>query len=207
MRPGDCKWLVLAAIVLAVAFPAVAASKGKGKHHSNIPSCSKVSRKALEDLAQTGDLKLEKKTGPLCIFYGKGLHSDHYKPTLSLEIIPYISSIWARAKDLAQASGHKNGDTFGESSNALFFVSGKQTGNGLQPCSAKLGSPGKGQSKFAPVCDTEPDQSHFSVYGNGTDKRTHLRLMVSAALTGQQGDVHLSHQLELVKEVISGAIH
>jgi hypothetical protein len=200
--------LVLPVIVLAAVFPAAAASKGKGKHRSNIPSCSKLSRKALEDLAQTGDLKLEKKIGPLCIFYGKGLHSDHYKPTLSVEVIPYISSIWKRAKDDAQASGHKNGDTFGESSNALFFVSGKQTGNGLQPCNAKdLGSPGKGQSKFGPVCDTEPDQSHFSVYGNGTDKRTHMRLMVSSALTGQQGDVHLSHVIELVKEVISGAIH
>ena len=35
----------------------------------------------------------------------------------------------------------------------------------------------------------------------------HLHLMVSAAVTGQRGDVHLSHMLELVKEVISGKIH
>lgn len=31
--------------------------------------------------------------------------------------------------------------------------------------------------------------------------------MVSAALSGQQGDVHLAHLLELVRRVVSGQIH
>jgi hypothetical protein len=31
--------------------------------------------------------------------------------------------------------------------------------------------------------------------------------MVSAGVTGQQGDVHLSHMLALVKDIISGKIH
>jgi hypothetical protein len=31
--------------------------------------------------------------------------------------------------------------------------------------------------------------------------------MVSAGLTGQQGDVHLSHVLGVVKEVLSGKLH
>ena len=39
---------------------------------------------------------------------------------------------------------------------------------------------------------------HCSVYGNGTDKRLHLHLMVSAGVSGQRGDVHLSHMLALV---------
>jgi hypothetical protein len=43
--------------------------------------------------------------------------------------------------------------------------------------------------------------------GMGKIKRSHLRLMVSAAVVGQQGDSHLSHMLALVQDVISGKIH
>jgi hypothetical protein len=35
----------------------------------------------------------------------------------------------------------------------------------------------------------------------------HARLMVSAGVTGQEGDAHLSHVLELVKEILSGQLH
>jgi hypothetical protein len=104
-------------------------------------------------------------------------------------------------------SAAKNGTTFGQSSKQLFFVTGEETGEGLQPCEKDLGTPGKGQSKFGPVCATEPDASHIGGYGNGTDKRNHLHLMVSVAVTGQLGDVHLSHLIKLVTDVISGKIH
>ena len=97
---------------------------------------------------------------------------------------------------------------FGQSSSKLFFVGAEDTDAGLSPCSeGDYGTPGHGESQFAPVCSPEPSVEHFNAYGHGTDKRTHSQLMVTAGLTGQEGDVHLSHLIELVKEVISGTIH
>jgi hypothetical protein len=84
---------------------------------------------------------------------------------------------------------------------------GLETGKGLQPCKKDLGSPGKGESKYGPVCASEPDATHIGAYGNGTDKRNHLHLMVVVGVNGQLGDVHLSHVIEVVKEVVFGKIH
>ena len=196
---------VFTSLLVAIAItPTVAAAK---KTHAQIPNCAAVSRSEIAKLAQTGQLKLLKKVGNLCEFTGAGEHHGHYRPTLGIQIIPYITSIWNTAKSDAMHSGAKNGNTFGQSSKQVFFVTGKDTGSGLQPCQKKLGTPGKGQSKFGPVCATEPDASHIGVYGNGTDKRNHLHLMVSVAVTGQLGDVHLSHVIQVVTDVISGKIH
>ncbi len=111
------------------------------------------------------------------------------------------------AKNDAAASASKNGSDYGEVNSKLFFVSGKLTDKGLPPCTKDYGSPGKGQSKFGPVCSPEPGAAHFGAYGHGTDKRLHLNVMVSVGLIGEEGDVHLSHALELAKEIISAKIH
>jgi hypothetical protein len=195
--------LTLLLVVIAIT-PVVAVAK---KTHSRIPDCAAVSRSEIAKLAQTGRLKLIKKVGNLCVFTGEGEHHGHYRPTLDIQIIPYFRSIWDAAKSDAMKSAGKNASTFGQSSKQLFFVTGAETGKGLQPCKKDLGTPGKGQSKFGPVCATEPDASHIDVYGNGTDKRDRLQLMVSVGVIGQLGDVHLSHVIELVKDVISGKIH
>lgn len=215
MGPGGTVWallrerstkrvLVALLVVSAVTFPAIASSKTK-KPKAHFPSCSALSHKALADIAQTGTLKLEKKIGNLCIFYGE--HRGHYKPALDVQMIPYIKSIWDLAKTDAVKSAAKDGDDYGQVNSKMFFVSGKKSDAGLPPCSKDYGSPGKGQSKFGPACSPEPDLEHFTVIGNGTDKRNGLHVMVSGALSGQEGDVHLSHVITLVKEVISGKLH
>lgn len=196
--------LLIAALAAVAVTPALAVAK---KKHSHIPNCSALSRSAIAKLAQTGHLKLEKKVGNLCEFTGKGEHHGHYKTTLDVQVIPYIKSIWQTAKSDAQSTAAKNGSTYGENSKKLFFVTGLITGKGKQQCKKDLGKPGHGQSKFGPVCATEPNATHVGVYGNGTDMRNGLHLMVSAAVTGEEGDVHLSHMLKLVKDVISGKIH
>jgi len=199
------KRVMFTSLLVAIAItPIVAVAK---KTTSQVPNCATVSRRQIATLAQTGNLKLLKKIGNFCAFSGDGEHHGHYKPTLGVQIIPYIKTIWNTAKSDAIKSATKNHDTFGQSSKQMFFVTGEDTGEGLQPCDKDLGSPGKGQSKYGPVCATEPDAVHIGVYGNGTDKRNHLHLMVSVALTGQSGDVHLSHALQLVKDLISGKIH
>lgn len=187
------------AVVLAVAlFPALAASKTTS---ARIPVCTGISRTAMADLAQTGHLKLLKKTGPLCDFAGE--HHGHYKPTLGLEIIPYITKIWDTAKSDAEHTAAKEGYDFGQSSSKLFFVSGEVKSSSTPAC-----SPGQKRPEYGPpACNAQPSWVHYTVIGNGTDKRTHTRLMVSAGVTGQQGDVHLSHVIELVQEVISGKLH
>jgi hypothetical protein len=193
---------VIAALALC-GLPAIALSKAA--HHGHFPSCTHIERTKLAALAQTGPLTLRKKIGPLCEFTGHIAH--HYEPLFELEIVPYTRTIWDTAKASAMHSAHKNGDDFGESSKTEFFVSGKLTDKGLEPCQAGHSTPGKGASKFGPACDPEPAAGHYSAYAHGTDKRNGLKLIVSAAVTGQLGDVHLSHMLELAKEVVSGKLH
>jgi hypothetical protein len=155
----------------------------------------------MANLAETGHLKLAKKIGLLCEFTGE--HHGHYKPTLELEIIPYTAKIWNTAKSDAQVTAAKEGTDFGQSSSKLFFVSGVVHSSSKPPC-----TPGQKRPEYGPpACDGQPSWAHFSAYGNGTDKRVHARLMVSAGVTGQEGDVHLSHVLELVKEILSGKLH
>ena len=187
-------------VLAAAAFPAVAFTKGTN-NNPRLPDCAKVSRKAMADLAQTGPLKLLKKIATLCDFTGH--HKHHYEPTLVVQIIPYFKTVW----DIAQGDATKHSG-YGRYSKSLFFVSGEKTDAGLTPCAQQdYGKPGAGQSRVGPVCSPEPPMAHIGVYGNGVDKRTGLRLMVSAGVTGQAGDVHLSHIIELVQEIISGKIH
>jgi hypothetical protein len=158
-------------------------------------------------LAQTGSLDFRKKIGNLCEFTGKGTHHGHYHTTFEVQIIPYIQNIWDTAKSDAQSSAAKNGDDFGETNKHLFFVSGELRSRDLGKCNKHNDRPGRDEAKFGPACKGEPAADHLSVYGNGTDKRAGRRLMVSAGVTGQQGDVHLSHMIELVNEILSGKIH
>jgi hypothetical protein len=193
-------WLVALTVALA---PSSAPAKG----HSHVPKCTHVSRKAMAKLAQTGTLDLLKKIGNLCEFTGKGEHKKHYRPTFEIQIVPYFSSVWNLAKSKAKSTAAKNGDDFGETNKHLFFVSGEIKSSDLGKCNKHNDKPGQGGAKFGPACKGEPVADHFTVIGNGTDKRAGLKLMVSAGLTGQRGDVHLSHMIELVKEILSGKIH
>jgi hypothetical protein len=195
---------VIAAVALC-ALPAVAVSKAS--HHSghHFPSCNRISRTKLAKLAQTGPLTLRKKIGPLCEFTGH--IAKHYEPAFDLEITPYTKGLWNTAKSAAMHAAAKNGSNFGKYSKKEFFVSGDYTDKGLSPCTHRDGSPGKGESKFVPACSPEPEAVHEEAVAYGTDKRKGLKLIVSAAVTGQLGDVHLSHMLELAKEVVSGKLH
>lgn len=200
---------VLVLCLMVALFPALAASKTShhSHHHhaSHFPSCSHISRPALANLAQTGQLTLRKRTGNLCEFTGK--HPGHYEPRFEIELVPYSQQLWNTIKSDAQSSAAANGDQFGQASPKEVFVVGRSTDSGLDPCKKEDGKPGKGESKFAPACAPEPDAVSISVYGHGTDKRLHMDIIVSSAVTGQAGDVHLSHMLQLVKDVVSGKIH
>ena len=162
----------------------------------------------MANLAQTGRLDFRKKVGNLCEFTGPSEHRHgHYHTTFDVQIIPYIKTIWDIAKSKAESSAAKEGSDFGNSSKQLFFVSGKVKHDTLDKCNKHNDKPGEGEAKFGPACVGEPAADHIGAYGYGIDKRNGLKLMVVAGVTGEQGDVHLSHMLELVKEIISGKIH
>lgn len=198
----------MTAVVAALALcapPAIAVSKASHHRHHHFPSCLHISRTKLAALAQTGPLTLRKKIGPLCEFTGH--HAKHYEPQFELEIIPYTKKIWDTARSDAMSSASRNGSDYGEFSKTEFFVSGKVTDKGDPPCRRGDGSPGKGKSKLGPVCTPEPNADHYAAYAHGTDRRNGLKVMVSTAVIGQQGDVHLSHMLVLAKDVVSGKLH
>lgn len=196
----------LLASLVAIALASVP-SGAPAKGHAHIPSCKHLSQSAMANLAQTGRLDFRKKIGNLCEFTGKGTHHGHYHTTFDVEIIPYIKSVWDEAKSKAQATAAKHGDDFGNASKHLFFVSGEIKNGDLGKCNKHNDKPGEGEAKFGPACKGEPAAVHLGAYGHGTDKRAGLDLMVTVGVTGQRGDVHLSHVLELAKEIISGKIH
>lgn len=194
----------VAALTVSVALlPGVAASRtSRTKRH--IPNCKKLPRSKMADIAQTGRLTFRKKIGNLCEFTGH--HPNHYEPTFDITVVSYKKSIWDSAKSQAQSTAAMEGSDYGDVSRSMFFVQGNLTDKGDAPCNKHNGKPGKGGSKFGPACIPEPDAVHIGVYGHGTDKHNGLHLMVSAAVTAQKGDVHLSHMIKLVKDVISGKI-
>lgn len=146
-RRREITLAVLVSVTVLV-LPAIASSKPK--RHSGIPSCSSIARKEIASLAQAGRLKLVKKIGNFCAFTGE--HHGHYEPTLDLEVVPYVKSIWDRAKSDAQASATKNGSRFGRGNSKLLFVSGTTTSAGLGPCTRHNDRPGKGEAKLGPAC-------------------------------------------------------
>jgi hypothetical protein len=202
-RAGALASLMTLLAMALVLSPSAAPAKG----HAHIPKCAHLSRSAMAKLAQTGSLDFRKKIGNLCEFTGKGTHHGHYHATFEVQIIPYVKKIWDTAKSDAKSSAAKNGDDFGETNKHLFFAGGEIKHSDLGKCNKHNDQPGQGGAKFGPACKGEPAADHFSAYGNGTDKRAGLKLMVSAGVTGQRGDVHLSHIIELVKEILSGKIH
>ena len=195
-RTGRGVLVVLAALGLSIAVPATATSTTKP---SAFPSCRTLSRTALANLAQTGPLALTRVVGPYCYFTGH--ISGHYEPELQVAILPYTKYLWLAATGRPCAAGA----ICGHFNSKLFDVTAKPlTSAGLSPCKAN----DLPLSRITgPACAGEPTANAFIAYTYGSYKSSGLQLMVTAGLTGQQGDVHLSHLIALVQQVLSGKIH
>lgn len=209
-REPRARRALLAVPLLAMLVIALAAvpskAPAKSHRHARLPSCSHLPRSAMASLAQTGELHFLKKIGHLCEFTGKGEHHGHYHTTFDVQVIPYIKQVWDEAKSKARSLAAKNHDDFGDASKKMFFVTGELRSGGDGPCNKHDDKPGEGEAKFGPACAGEPNAVHIGVYGHGPDKHNGLDVMVTTGVTGQQGDVHLSHMLELAKRIISGKI-
>jgi hypothetical protein len=196
----SCALAASLVLTASTASLAVASSTGSSKA-ATTPPCSSLSLSAVAKLVGTGPLSLLSRTGNLCAFTGS--IPGHYKTALDIEIIPYVKSVWQTAEANAMHSATVNGSTFGHSSPKLFFVSGTKTSAGMAPCTPSQ----KVTNEFEPQCAGQPDASVLDAIGYGPYKSSSVKLMVSTAATSQLGDVHLSHLLALVTQILSGKIH
>jgi hypothetical protein len=176
-----------------------------------IPACSALSRNAIAHLVGTGPLTLTKKVGNLCAFAGE--RPGHYKPALTIQIVPWSKKLFSVAEGDAIKSAAAEGAQFGVVSRALkvgkkaFFVTGTRTSASLPPCgSEEAPAPSPPEIRTGPICAGEPALTHITVIGYGPSPRG-VELMVSAGGVAQQGDISLIHVIDLVKDVISGRIH
>jgi hypothetical protein len=176
-----------------------------------IPACSALSRSAIAHLIGTGPLALEKKIGNLCIFTGE--RPGHYKPALTIQIVPWSKKLFSRAESDAVQSAAREHEQFGVVSRALkvgkkaFFVTGTRTSASLPPCgSEEAPAPAPAEIRTGPICAGEPALTHITVIGYGPSPRG-VELMVSAGGVAQQGDISLIHVIRLVKDLIAGKIH
>ena len=186
---------VLLVFAVSIAIPSTAVASS-AKTAAGIPSCKTLSRTAVASLVGTGPLTLTKMIGPYCYFSGQ--RPGHYKPTLQVEIIPYIKSVWTAAET---AAAHSPSEKISHVNSKLFDGTGTITSAGKSPC-----RPGEVVSNEpGPACAGQPSESIFTAVGYGSSGGQEL--MVSTALTGQQNDVHLSHLLALVSEILSAKIH
>jgi hypothetical protein len=163
-------------LVLSIAIPAVASSKTPARTAVGIPSCASLSRTAMAALVGTGPLTLKSITGNFCMFTGQ--RSGHYKPTLEVEIVPYIKFVWNTAQSDAMHSASVQGSTFGRFTSKLFFVSGTVTSAGMSPYTADE----KVSEELAPQCAGQPSLTHLTAIGCGSYKSSGLQLMVSTGL-------------------------
>jgi hypothetical protein len=138
-------------------------------------------------------------TGPLCTFIGRV--PGHYRPTLEVEIVPYSTALWHAATGV-----HPPHATTGYFNPKLYFwsqaVTSESQGN-TSSCEAT----DVVANETGPACAGQPDGDAFGASGYGPYKSGALKVIVTVGLTGQQGDVHLSHALALVMEILSGKIH
>ncbi len=197
---------MLAALVTLPAF-AVASHKSSPR----IPDCAALSRGPISNLMGTGPLSLEKKIGNLCVFYGR-IHA-HYKPALTIQIVPWSKKLFSVAERDAVHSAAREDEQFGVVSRALkvgtraFFVTGTMTSASLPPCgSEEAPAPSPLEIRTGPICAGEPSATHITVIGYGPSPGG-TELMVSVGGVAQQGDISLIHVITLVKDLISGKIH
>jgi hypothetical protein len=198
--------VVLAALMTLPAF-------ALASHNSSprIPVCSALSRGAIANLVGTGPLALTKKIGNLCVFAGE--RHGHYKPALTIQIVPWSKSLFSLAESDAVHSAAREHAQFGVVSRALkvgkraFFVSGTTTSASLPPCgSEEAPAPAPLEVRTGPICAGEPALTQATVIGYGPSP-SGVELMVSAGGVAQQGDISLIHVIALVKDLISGKIH
>jgi hypothetical protein len=196
-------------LVALITLPALAVASGRSS--PRIPVCSALSRSAIANLVGSGPLTLQMKTGNLCSFSGH--RQGHYKPELSIQIVPWSKSLFSVAERDAMRSAAAEHEEFGVVSRALkvgrraVFVTGTKTSASLPPCGSEE-APAQAplETRTGPVCAGEPALTHVTVIGYGPSPRG-VQLMVSAGVVAQQGDVSLIHVISLVKDLLSGKIH
>ncbi len=201
--------VLLIALAASMTHPSFAsASHGSAP---KVPVCSALSRSAIASLVGTGPLTLKQKIGNLCTFSGH-LHG-HYQPALTIQIVPWTTSLFSVAEHDAKQSAAREGEQFGVVSSALkvgkkaVFVTGTKTSASLGKCgSEEAPAPSPLEIRTGPICAGEPALSHVTVIGYGPS-RSGAELMVSAGGAAEQGDISLIHMLTLVKDLISGKIH
>jgi hypothetical protein len=101
---------------------------------------------------------------------------------------------------------HPTNATIGHANPKLFFwvatVTSESAGD-TSPCQ----SDDVVANETGPACPGQPTEDAFGASGYGPYKSGGQLLIVTVGLTGQLGDVHLSHALALVTQILSGKIH
>jgi len=195
MHPRSARSALVVVLALTLALLMSASAPAKTK----MPSCTSLSRTAMASLAGTGPLALTRVVGPYCYFTGR--ISGHYKPELQVSILPYSKPLWMAATGRPCAPGA----ICGHFNARLFDVTAKPlTSAGLPPCAANALPR---SAITGPACAGEPTENVFTAYTCGSYSSSGLQVIVTAGLTGQQGDVHLSHLIALVQQILSGKIH
>ncbi len=135
--------------------------------------------------------------GNLCVFTGQ--RPGHYKPALTIQIVPWSKKLFSVAERDAVQSATREHEQFGVVSRALkvgkkaFFVSGTTTSASLPPCgSEEAPAPSPLEIRTGPICAGEPALTHITVIGYGPSP-SGVELMVSAGGVAQQGDISLIH--------------
>ena len=184
--------LVSLGLLVAVSSTALASLRTRPTMPAGIPNCAKFSPTALATLAGTGPLAVLKISGPFCGFSGR--IAGHYRPTLDVGILPYTKALWK-----ATTSVHPTGATVGYANPKLFFwaetVTSESSGN-TSACESNQVV----VNEVGPECAGQPAQDAFGAAGYGA-------YIVTVDLSGEVGDVHLSHVLAMVMQILSGKIH
>jgi hypothetical protein len=194
---------LLACLALLTAVHAVAATSPKKRvMPASIPSCTHLSTTAMAKVLGSPPLEFKGRTPHSNLCTWEAARPGHYHEALSVDIVPGKRSIYKMAESDGMKSAAKERKHFGRLTaahspwKAAFFVSGTVFNNGLEACPPEHGLPMFGP----PECSADPNWTTVNVDSYDSS------LMVSVGAVAQLGDVHLSHVIELNREILAGTI-
>ena len=195
---------LLAFLALLIAIPSVSATPLRSRATpAGIPSCTHLSTTAMANVLGSPPLRFKGKTPRSNLCTWEAVRPGHYHEALSVDIVPGKRSIY----DVAESDGKKSANKRRKTLRHACCRAQSLEGGVLRQrigFQQRLGSMHTGTRTAdirAPECSSDPDWTTVNVDSYDSS------LMVSVGAVAQLGDVHLSHVIELNKEILTGKIH
>ncbi len=191
---------------LAVALALPVAASWANKSSPRLPACAHFSLSQLRQII-VGDepLKFGGRTPGADICTYDGQLSGHYHLLVQIALFPGSKSLFKKVKAVAQMSAqaqHAYYHVDKQRNPQIISVSSYTTDSGLPACQPNQSLPDFGP----PQCDPQPPWYKATASAYGTLKGTRQKVIVTAGIGAELGDVGLRSMEQVCKDILSGKL-